>query len=168
MGEPENWPRLPLPQGFGWFPKIAYPRCSFVGAIPAFVGPGTPLREEELGLVPRNQVALARRMRLPAYDVRFNNGASAGLTVPFLSGGESVRLTNLSPDGPVSFTLPRDRPRMALDFGRGRNELQPVLHTTQVRVEERQVDMNWRGAVRHSGLGWLPEKTTLVAEVAWP
>ena len=35
--------------------------------------------------MPRNQVALARRFRLPAYDVRFNSGASLGLAVPFLS-----------------------------------------------------------------------------------
>ena len=168
VGEPENWPRQPLPQGFGWFPKIAYPRCSFVGAIPAFLAPGTPLKEEELGLVPRNQVALARRFRLPAYDVRFNSGASLGLAVPFLSGGESVRLTNLAPEGSLSFSLPREQPRLALDFGRGRKELQPVLHTAQVRVEERQVDMIWRGAVRHPGMEWLPEMTHLAAEVLWP
>lgn len=168
VDEPENWPRQPLPQGFGWFPKIAYPRCSFVGAIPAFLGPATPLKEEELGLVPRHQVALARRFKLPAYDVRFNNGASLGLALPFLAGGETVRLTNLSPEGTRSFALPRERPQMMLDFGRGLNELQPVLHTAQVRVDEQQVDMIWRGAVRHPGMDWLPEMTRLVAEVVWP
>jgi hypothetical protein len=168
VGEPENWPRQPLPQGFGWFPKIAYPRCSFVGAMPAFLNPGVPLKEEELGLVPRDHVRLARRLRLPPYDVRFNSGASPGLALPFLSGGEPVRLTNLSADGPVSFLVPRDRPRMALDFGRGRKELPPVLHTLQVRVEERQLDVIWRGSVRHPGLDWLPELTRLVAEVTWP
>ena len=43
-----------------------------------------------------------------------------------------------------------------------------MLHTAQVRVEERQVDMIWRGAVRHPGLDWLPEMTRLAAEVIWP
>jgi hypothetical protein len=168
LGEPERWPDQPLPQGFGWFPKIAYPRCSFVGAIPAFVAPGTPLKEEALGLVPKNQVALARQFRLPAYDVRFNSGASLGLAVPFLSGGEAVRLLGFSPDGPIAFALPRERPRMALDFGRGSAELASVLHTVQVRVEERQLDLIWRGSVRHPGMDWLPELTRLVAEVVWP
>ena len=168
LGEPERWPGQPLPQGFGWFPKIAYPRCSFVGAMPAFVGPGISLKEEDLGLVPRNQIALARRFQLPAYDVRFNSGASLGLALPFLSGGEPVRLRNLSPDGPVSFTLPRDRPRITLGFGRGENNLESVLHTAQVRVEERRLDMIWRGAVRHPGIEWMPEMKRLVAEVVWP
>jgi hypothetical protein len=168
LGEPEQWPGQPLPQGLGWFPKIAYPRCSFVGAMPAFVAPGVPLKEEELGLVPKNQVALARQFRLPSYDVRFNSGASIGLAVPFLSGGEAVRLTNLFPTGPVAFTLPRERPRIALDFGRGLAEPDPVLHTVQIRADEGQLDLVWRGAVRHPGIDWLPEMKRLVAEVVWP
>jgi len=168
LGEPENWPRQPLPQGLGWFPKIAYPRCSFVGSMPAFVGPGVLLKEEELGLVPNNQVALARRMKLPAYDVRFNSGASLGLSLPFLNGGESVRLTNLSPDGMLEFDLPEERPRMTLDFGNGINDLPVVLHTAQVRADDWQLDMIWRGAVRHPGIDWLPTMTRLDVEVVWP
>jgi hypothetical protein len=168
VGEPEKWPGQPLPQGFGWFPKIAYPRCSFVGALPAFVAPGVPLKEESLGLVPRNQIALGRQFRLPSYDVRFNHGASLGLSVPFLSGGEPVRLTHLTTDGLLAFPLPREIPQMALDLGSGLTGLAPVLHTACVRVADRQVDMIWRGSLRYPGVEWLPQMKRLVAEVVWP
>jgi hypothetical protein len=168
VGEPEKWPAQPLPQGFGWFPKIAYPRCSFVGALPAFVAPGVPLKEETLGLVPRNQIALGRQFRLPSYDVRFNHGASLGLTVPFLAGGEPVRLTHLMPEGVLAFSLPKEKPQMMLDLGVGPTELSPVLHTACVRVADRQLDMIWRGALRYPGVDWLPEMKQLVREVVWP
>jgi hypothetical protein len=168
LGDPEKWPGQPLPQGFGWFPKIAYPRCSFVGALPAYVGPAVPLKEETLGLVPRNQIALGRQFRLPSYDVRFNHGASLGLTVPFLAGGEAVRLTNLTPDGVLAFSVPSEKPQMALDIGSGASELPPVLHTACVRVADRQLDMIWRGALRYPGVEWLSQLKRLTAEVVWP
>ncbi len=168
VGEPNRWPAQPLPQGFGWFPKIAYPRCSFIGSIPAFLAPGTPLREEALGLIPANQIALAKQFRLPSYDVRFNRGASLGLAVPFLAGGEPVRLTNLSPEGVLAFQLPREKPRMALDIGDGATELPAFLHTACVRVEEGKLDMVWRGSLRYPGIAWLPEMKRMLPEVIWP
>lgn len=168
VGAPEKWPGQPLPQGFGWFPKIAYPRCSFVGALPPFATPGVPLKEETLGLVPKNQIALGRQFRLPSYDVRFNHGASLGLTVPFLSGGEAVRLTNLTAEGELSFSLPREKPKLALDIGSGFTELPAVLHTACVRVKDRQLDMIWRGALRYPGMEWLPQMKRLLSEVMWP
>src|SRR5262249_59745124 len=87
-----RWNRQPLPQGFGWFERIWYPRCSFVGAVPGDVDLAEPLREEALGLVPRGQVALARQFKLPSFDVRFNNGASPGLVLPHLAGDEHITL----------------------------------------------------------------------------
>lgn len=168
VGEPERWPAQPLPQGFGWFPKIGYPRCSFVGAIPAFLAPGTSLQEESLGLIPKNQVALAKQFRLPSYDVRFNRGASIGLAVPFLTGGETVRLTNISPEGILTFDLPREKPQLALDIGRGMTELQPVMHTACVRVDVGQLDIVWRGALPYPGIAWLSELKRVVPEAVWP
>ncbi len=57
IGTPERWCGQPLPAGLGWFQRTWYPRCSFVGAIPAYVGIDTVLPEEKLGLVPKNQIA---------------------------------------------------------------------------------------------------------------
>jgi hypothetical protein len=165
MGEPERWNRQPLPQGFGWFQKSWYPRCSFVCSMPPFVGIEDVLREEELGLVPKGQIALARQFKLPRYDARFHNGASLGFVLPYLSGGEPVKLTGLTPEGQLKFTLPNDRPRAMLDIGLGENELPMVLHTVLIRPDERQVDLVWGGAHEYPGVEWLPEMKHMIAKV---
>jgi hypothetical protein len=166
LEEPERWNRQPLPQGLGWFQRNWYPRCSFVGAVPGFVDPDEIMREEELGIVPKNQIALARQFKLPAFDVRFNSGASLGLVLPFLAGGEAVSLVNLTAGGQLDFSLPNDPPGIMLDIGLGENELDPVLHTVCIRPEEMQVDLVWRGAHEYPGMDWLSEMKRLAAQVS--
>jgi hypothetical protein len=165
--KPDRWSGQPLPDGLGWFHRNWYPRCSFTGAFPAYVDVDTVLREETLDLVPKRQIGLARQFKLPSFDVRFNNGASRGLTFPYLKGNETFRLTNLTPTGSLVFKLPGETPGMTLDIGSGENELQPVLHTVCIRLEEMQVDMIWRGAHPYQGWDWLPEMKRLAAEVVW-
>lgn len=168
LGEPDRWHAMPLPQGFGYYPKLAYPRTIFAGVYPAFVAPGLLLKEEELGLVPKDHIALAKQFRLPSFDVRFNNSASLGLTVPFLAGGERIRLTNLTPDGVLTFPLPRERPKLALDLGKGWNELPAVLHTVLIRADEGRLDLIWRGSMSCPVRGRVPVIDRLVAEAVWP
>jgi hypothetical protein len=165
FGETERWVQQPLPQGLGWFQRTWYPRCSFVGSVPGSMDPDTVLKEERLGLVPRGQMALARQFKLPSFDVRFNSGASPGLAVPFLEGGELVQLVGLASDGELRFELPTEAPRMSLDIGLGIQELLVVLHTVCIRMEDMQVDLVWRGAHPYPGIDWLPEMKRMVAEV---
>jgi hypothetical protein len=159
------WNRQPLPQGFGWFQKTWYPRCSFVGAIPGYVMAGETMREEALGLVPHGQIDLARQFRLPSFDVRFNNGASLGLAFPSIPPGTLIRLARLTPDGLLSFRLPDASPSIMLDIGLGANILPTALHTVAIYVEERHVDLIWRGAHPYPGNDWLPEMRRLQHEV---
>src|SRR5262249_42896480 len=149
----------PLPQGFGWYQKTWYPRCSFVGAVPGNVAPGETMREEDLGLVPHGQIALARQFRLPSFDVRFNNGASPGLAVPQqqLPAGALIGRARVTADGMLSFTLPDAWPSIMLDVGLGENVLPSALHAVAIDVEGRRVDMIWRGAHPYPGYDWLPE-----------
>jgi hypothetical protein len=162
---PKRWNAQPLPQGFGWFQRTWYPRCSFVGSVPGFVNLDEPMREEGLGLVPEGQMVLARQFKLPSFDVRFNSGASIGLTVPFLSGGESIKLRNLTPDGTLEFRLPSERPCISLDLGAGPNELPAVLHTACIRPDEGLLELVWRGAQEYPGLDWLPQMRRMDVEV---
>jgi hypothetical protein len=166
VGEPDRWPEQPLPDGLGWFQRTWYPRCSFVGAIPAYLGPDTPLKEEVLGLVPKGQVALAMQFKLPSFDLRFNNGASRGLALPHLAGNETVRLTNLTPAGSLRFQLPGEKPSIMLDIGLGENRLAPVLDTVCIRLEEMQVDLTWRAAQVYPGSDWLLEMKKMAAQVS--
>ena len=163
--KPDRWSGQPLPDGLGWFQRTWYPRCSFTGALPAYVDIDTVLREETLGLVPKGQIALSRQFKLSSFDVRFHSGASRGLVLPFLSGEEIVRLTNLTPTGSLAFRLPGESPSIMLDIGLGENELKPFLQTVCVRLEEMQMDMVWRGAHPYPGWDWLPEMKRLNAEV---
>jgi len=166
IGEPDRWHAQPLPDGLGWFQRTWYPRCSFVGAMPAYVDVDTHLREEQLGLVPKGQIALSKQFKLPSFDVRFNNGASRGLMFPRLGGQETFRLTHLTPSGSLTFQLPGEKPSIWLDLGKGENQLEPLLNTVCVRLEEMQLDLVWSGAFVHPGLDWLPEMKKLVAHVA--
>ncbi len=165
FGTPDCWSRQPLPDGFGWFNRSWYPRCSFTGAIPAYLGVDDSTREEKLGLVPKNQVALFRQFKLPSFDLRFNNGASCGLILPYLRGDERIQLTHLTPDQYLAFQLPGETPTIRLDIGLGEKELKPFLHTVCLRPEDRQLDLIWRGAHPYPGYAWLPEMKKLVSEV---
>lgn len=165
LGEPERWNLQPLPQGFGWYHKTWYPRSSFVGAMPQFVDSNTRMREEALGLVPERQIALARQFKLPSFDARFFRGASIGLSVPYLAGGEPLTLRHLTDDEVLTFSLPRSAPTIGLNIGFGMRTLDPVLHTVCVRVDDGQVDLVWRGAHPYPGVDWLPEMTTMALEV---
>jgi hypothetical protein len=160
-----RWNLLPLPQGFGWFQKIWYPRCSFVGSVPGYVNIDDVMQEELLGLVPKGQIALAKQFKLPSFDIKFNNGASIGLVLPFMSGGESVELTNMTKDGRLEFILPKEAPSIMLNISLGENELKPFLHSVCVRLDEMQVDMVWRGAHEYPGIDWLPEMKQMVIKV---
>jgi hypothetical protein len=165
LEDESRWNAQPLPHGLGWFQKTWYPRCSFVGAVPSHVRSDETMREEALGLVPKGQIALSRGFRLPSFDVRFNNGASLGLAMRGLSPGALIRLARLTPEGPLSFTLPDRWPEIMLDIGLGENALPVALHTVSVRVEERRADMIWRGAHPYPGYQWLPEMRQLRVEV---
>ena len=157
VGKFDAWERQPVPQGFGWTAKTWHPRSSYAGVLPAERPLEQELRKAYATLLPPPQRKLYEENPLPDMDFRFFSGASPGLVVPFLSGAEPVSLLNLDPSGKMLFQLPGDRPKIGLDLGKGVQEPQAVLHTVMIRMEERQLDLVWRGAVPYSGPDSLPE-----------
>jgi hypothetical protein len=151
------WERQPMPQSFGWVSKIWRPRATLAGVLPADRHLEQELRKVYASVVPPEQKELYEQTQLPDMDFRFFNGASDGLALPFLSGGEEVRLINLDPGGELLFKLPGDRPRIGLDIGKGVEEPPAILHTVMIDMNERQVDLVWRGAVPYPGPDWLPQ-----------
>lgn len=160
IGDFSKWVDQPQPMGFGWFPKTWQPRCGLAGILPADRAAEQELRALYAKLLTAEERGHYLRHGLPDMDFRFFNGASAGLSLPFLSGGETVRTQNLSPEGQLEFTLPQDRPRIALDIGSGLQAPAVVLHTAQIRMEDREVDLVWRAAVPYPGRDWLPQMRT--------
>ena len=162
---PEAWPRAPMPQGLGWFQRTWYPRAFYAGAIPPYVEAGTMTKEEFLGYVWKDHIVLAFKKKLPGFHARFMQGASPGLCFPYLKGDEVIRLRGLTAEGMLKFNLPGETPSMRLDIGNGFKDLDPVLHTVQIRGDERQVDLVWRGSLPYPGIDFLAEMTTMAAEV---
>jgi hypothetical protein len=156
-GKFDAWERQPIPQGFGWTVKMWHPRSTYAGVMPADRPLEQELRKAYATLLPPSQRKLYEENPLPDMDFRFFNGASPGLVVPFLSGAEPVTLLNLDSSGRMLFQLPGDRPKIGLDLGEGVKEAQVVLHTVMIRMEERQVDLVWRGAVPYAGPDSLPK-----------
>ncbi|MEO7242696.1 MAG: DUF2169 domain-containing protein [Variovorax sp.] len=161
IGDYAKWADQPQPVSFGWMSKIWQPRCLFAGIMPADRATEQELRAAYAQLVPADQRQAYVEHGLPDMDFRFFNGASAGLNLPFLSGGEWVRTANVSPEGRLDFRLPPDAPRIGLDIGSGVQAPEVLLHTVLIRMEERQVDLIWRAAVPYPGRDWLPQMRKL-------
>jgi hypothetical protein len=157
VGDFMKWERQPIPQGFGWTMKMWHPRSSYAGVMPADRALEQELRKAYSTLLPTGQRKLYEETQLPSMDFRFFSGASIGLILPFLSGAEQVRLLNLDTQGDTQFNLPGERPSIGLDIGQGVHEPEVVLQTVLIRMDDRQLDLVWRGAVPYPGRDWLPE-----------
>jgi hypothetical protein len=154
VGPMEQWQQRPLPQGFGWYGKLWYPRCSFAGVMPAYMSMYDELREAFLGLVPRDQVEQFKKFKLPLLDFQYFNGASPGLALPDLKGDETIRMVHLDPRGDFTLKLPGAPPRIGIDLGDSPRYPEVVLQTVCVLKEAGRVYLVWRGAVGYPG----PEK----------
>jgi hypothetical protein len=167
IGDYGKWEECPLPAGFGWLPKVWRPRALLAGVLPRDRAVEQELRQAYAQLIPEgDQRDAYLKHGFRDMDFRFFNGASTGLALPFLHGGEAVVTENLTPEGRLSFRLPDDVPHIGLDIGEGVQEPEAVLHTVQIDMDEARVDMGWRGAVPYRGPEWLPEmrKTEILVE----
>ncbi len=160
------WENRPMPVGFGWVPKTWLPRALLAGIMPGDRATEQQLRKAYADLLsgPEREAYLKNGIR--DMDFRFFNGASAGFSFAYLQGGEWVGAENLTPDGRIYFQLPQERPRIGIDIGEGVREPEVVLHTVQIRLEDRQLDLVWRGAVPYPGMDWLPQMKKLDILVA--
>jgi hypothetical protein len=156
-GEFERWTEQPAPAGLGWTCKTWMARCQYAGVMPGDRATEQEMRRAYAPLLPADQREAYLKHPLPDMDFRFFQGAAPGLAMPFLQGDEAIRTENLSTDGQLAFALPGVRPSIGLDIGQGLQQPAVVLHTVMIRMEERQLDLVWRGAVPYPGLDWLPQ-----------
>ena len=154
---PLEWEKCPWPRCFGWYSKYWQPRAGYAGVLPADRLAAAELRAAYSQVVPPEQREDYQKTKLPDMDFRYFCGASPGLSFEFLPEPREVRLENLTPEGEWSFALPDDQPQVGLDVGTGGKEPEVVLHTVQIRAEDRQVDYVWRAAAPYPGPDWLPE-----------
>lgn len=151
------WEQQPMPAGLGWLPKTWLPRASFAGIMPGDRAVEQELRQAYTKLVPLEHREMYARTHLPDMNFQFFSGASSGLSLPYLKGNEMIRTLNLTPEGKSMFHLPGDTVKIGLDVGAGIFEPEVVIHTVMIRMEDKQVDIVWRGAVPYPGTDWLPQ-----------
>lgn len=160
-GRMEEWQKQPMPQGFGWYGKLWYPRCSYAGVLPAYMSLYEEIREAAIGLVPKDQVEQFKKFKMPMLDFKFFNGAAPGLALPFLKGNETIRLVNLDPNGAFELQLPGKTPRIGIDIGGGIEYPEVVLHTVCILKEENRMYLVWRGAIEYPGPGNIEAVTKM-------
>lgn len=168
VGKPQDWWKMPLPQGFGWFASGNYPRSLFLGGVPEFPPPDDldVVEEVRMGLVSRGQSARVAGLELhEVMDFRITNGAAPGLIVPDLVGDERVTLTGLSAAGDIEFTLPGDRPRVEVTYKARPLKVTVRLHTVLIEPERRRFSLVW-GAYAPTPNGF-PERIQTPEHPAW-
>jgi hypothetical protein len=161
----KNWQSQPLPQGFGWVSKQWYPRIRLAGVMPADRALEQELRKLYLSAVPESQRQQYEKLKLPSMDFGFFNGASPGLTVPFIQGNEALRFINLSQDYSLTCRLPGEQPVIHADIGLGAAHLKLFIQTVMIRMEDRQIDLIWRAGFPYPGPDWLPEMKKLDIQI---
>jgi len=150
-GETGRWPLQPVPASLGWLDYGAFPRAAWLGAVAEHESGLEARRVGEIRLGYCRPDILTPREPQDPPPLPFDgvNGASLGLRVPHLVGGETIELWNVSPERErVRLRLPADRPRLSVDGRDGK--LAPaeraVLHSVVIEPDTSSLTVVWRGS----------------------
>ncbi len=163
----KQWKRQPPPATLGWVSPHWQPRAALAGIMPGDAELEQQLRDIFVKALPKDQQELYTKHPLPKIDFAYFNGAPAGQVFPYLKGTETILLENLTPEGRLEFSLPGDIPSAELDIGFGPQQAPTVIHTVQIRGEDRQIDMLWRAAFTYPGTDWLPSMAKADFRLEW-
>jgi len=82
------------------------------------------------------------------FDMSYWNGAHPDMQVPYLSGDEEITLTNLTPGGLLTFTLPGDPPVVTVRFESGQTATVPAkLDTLIIDPDLLKACLVWRAVM---------------------
>jgi hypothetical protein len=168
VGSRLRWPRMPLPWATGWVPADWFPRIVGLGLLPLYERMAEPFPEVQRGFIADSVLRPAQ------YDLadpfHLTCGASLDMQLPYLRGGEPVRLGSLHPaQADWSFRLPSERPAIWTDGRNGTlNPTEPVIHTVVIEPDEERVSVVWRGSAPALRPYMDAELTTMPFRVDWP
>jgi hypothetical protein len=147
VGKPENWVNQPLPRATDWVNMAWFPRIAYFGIIPLFEKKALKGMLPELSMRQCEPDIINDKILGESFNVRGANGASLGLQVAHLKGGESIRLENIHPQKQqFVLQLPKYPPRIWVDGRNGKLlETQPVMQTIIIYADEGLVTIIWQG-----------------------
>jgi hypothetical protein len=150
--DPWHWPLQPLPASLDYLAHALFPRLGWFGHTPDWdpddIGhliSGFP--EVRLGHGAPSLFDLVDSDPTRRFDRRALQGASLGLRLGSLKGGESFTLLNLHPNLPTwTLHLPSERPRLAIDDRQGGvTPVEPRLHTVLIEPDHGRLTLVWAG-----------------------
>ena len=168
VGSRLRWPGMPLPWATGWVPADWFPRIVGLGLVPMYERMGEPFPEVQRGFIADS--VLRPSSQDLADPFHLTCGASLDMQLPYLRGGEPVRLKSLHrAQADWTFSLPAERPAIWTDGRNGRlNPTEPVIHTVVVEPDEERVSVVWRGSAQALRPYMENELTKMPFRVAWP
>jgi hypothetical protein len=148
VGDTGRWPAQPVPTSLGWLDYGAFPRMAWLGVVPDYDRPIDARRMGELRLGYATADILEDKPTTEALSLHGTNGASLGLRLPYLKGGEEVELLNLNPSFDlVRFRLPVESPALWVDGRNGKvTPTTPVIHSVVIEPDLYKVTITWRGS----------------------
>lgn len=146
VGKPGCWPLMPIPQAFDWLDPGTFPRLAYIGIVHEHEPMTASIAEIARGFAPDS--ILSNRPIEEAMSHHFASGASLGLQVPYLTGGEECLLTGVHPRMQSwTFRLPEKQPVIKTDGRDGAmNVTKPVIQTVEIEPDKSRVSIVWRGA----------------------
>jgi len=168
VGAPGCWPLMPLPRAFDWTDPGTFPRMAYMGIVHDHDPLSGPVAEVTRGWAPAD-VMVSKPIAEKVCD-RWANGASLGLQLPHLRGGDEVTMNAVHPRQPVwRFRLPRARPDMRTDGRNGKlTATEPVIHTLDVEPDLSRASLVWRGWAPALRLYAAEELAQMPLYVGWP
>jgi len=94
-------------------------------------------------------------MEMPILKPECYNAAAPGMTVKDLAGDEGVSITNIAPSGHYAFHLPREKPLLFVDRGKGPEFVDVRLDTLFIQTDENRFCLVWRGYLPYGGIDEL-------------
>jgi hypothetical protein len=146
-GDPYAWHTMPLPAGTTWVPPAYFGRGVFAGMFPYWKHLPDELTEFARFFLPREVKGVSIFGENPLV-LRFTNGASLGLQLPYLKPRTRITLLQMHATAPrLEIELPDDAPRISTGALQGGPvETEPVLHTVEIEPDQGRLSLVWRGA----------------------
>jgi len=166
--DPLAWWRQPVPAGTSWLHHGYFARCVYMGVQPFWQPLPDGLPEFVRRYLPP-EVRGIDVIRGDAGVFGVQSGASLGLQVPEVAGGDVILLTGLHPERQEVRVVIPDQPTMSVRTRWRTPELAaPVLHHIELYPDDGVFTVVWRGTVEASR-GLLPEELdALPFSVTWP